>query len=122
MPLPLINRRNTCYRNSVLHSLFSIDYFVNLVELGHRMTQKQTYTLLLDAARRFRRNNQPGQNAESTVRTFMRHIEDNGSAGNNQYNGQASFERSGAQDAAVTFLAYVMQRLCMTELTNPLML
>lgn len=86
------------------------------------MTRKPTYRLLLDAARRFRRNNQPGQNAENTVRTFMRHIEEHESAGNSQYNGQASFEPSGAQDAAVTFLAYVMQRLCMTELTNPLML
>lgn len=120
MPLPLLNTSNLCYRNSVLNSLFSIDYFLNLLDLGQKLAPKPIYRVLGDAAQRFRENNRQGENAENDVREFMRII-GTGSEGNKDWGPQEGFRHTGRQQAAEEFLVYLMGRLCDSELTDDLL-
>lgn len=117
MPLPLRNISNLCYRNSVLHSLFSIDYFLNLLDLGHRLTEKPIYKVLGDAAQRFRENNGQSEKVENDVRRFM-HIIETGSQGNQDWGPQGGYRHTGTQESAEQFLVYLMRRLCDSELTD----
>lgn len=79
---------------------------------------KPIYQRLLNAARSFRQNNQGGLNGDALVRRFMNLIETQPPSGSSQFPAQGTFQVAGAQDAAVSFLQYVMQRLCMSELTD----
>lgn len=119
-PIPLKNINNLCYRNSVLHALFSIDYFMNLVDWGYELTQKPIYLALGDAAERFRGSNHRTNRAEKDVREFMRRI-GTSSAGNRDWEPQELFKHKGTQEAAELFLTYLMQRLCGSELTDDLL-
>lgn len=114
-PVTLRNISSDCYRNAVLHSLFSIDHFLNLVRWGSQVTGKQIYTTLHDASTRFRRESERIRSAENSVQSFTTLIRTS-TARNSLLGESEKFVRSGVQEDAADFLTYLMNRLCKSEI------
>lgn len=123
----LKNTAQLCYRNSVLHSLFSIDSFLNLLESGGSTTQNAVpaiplYGQLLRAAKQFRGGNQTefrgaANNAWSTmIKTDPTTRAENRDEG--IVDKRWDPNDSGRQEDAGALFDYLMFRLCETEL-NP---
>lgn len=120
----LRNTDFTCYRNSVFHSLFSIDYFLNLLISGREVTQKkcQIYNALWRAAINFRggdgnefrsRVGDAWRIMTKTLPLTGREGRDDGMA-DKKYNDNIG----GRMEDVGTIFEYLMFRLCETELTS----
>ncbi|KAJ0119538.1 hypothetical protein J7T55_013741 [Diaporthe amygdali] len=114
----LRNRDNLCYRNAVLHSLFSIDYFHNLLDYGCQLTGNLLiYRHLLDAAHAFRAG--VGQRQQLEHATYSAWLVLLHSPPNNINSTQEAFSvRGGDQQDAGDFFHYLMERLCESELSD----
>lgn len=120
----LKNTSSTCYRNSVFHSLFSIDYFLNLLESGNSITNRTIpiYGQLLRAATHFRGGDErPFRGAViSAWSTMIRTKPTTGKEGRNQGLPDREFNPNdgGQQEDVGTLFDYLMSRLCETELNR----
>lgn len=113
-----------CYRNSVLHSIFSIDYFMNLLESGKSVTQnaQPMYGQLFKAAQHFRGGKEEifrGNVERAWMNITQRYpravdtIDDRDTVGS----AQSRFALvDGEQHDVSEFYAHLVPRLCVTEL------
>lgn len=118
----LPNQANDCFRNSVLHCLFSLDQFVNLVDAGESMTDRKTYKLLSKLARLFR-SGDPSVNTVEAIRPFWTHILKTGgdltspAAADPSNIGMKPWGSKDNQEDASDFLEYLLARLCSAEIS-----
>lgn len=115
-PIPLRNTDLTCFANSVLHSLFSIDYFLNVVSNAYAATERPFYKWLRDAAHKFRRENERSRGADTEVQTILGHIATVKAKNAGGESGMILLQST--QQDADGFLRHLMERICITELPN----
>lgn len=117
----LVSLPNTgvlCYRNSVLHSLLSLDKFVKFITAAGGVTNRPIYHQLLELSRRFR-SGDPSIRTTAVDRVWDT-ICNTSADPTSPVSAETAALRgwqTGDQQDTTHFLEYLLERLCSTEIS-----